>query len=1170
MSSRPLLQKGIAELEKLFDQNRDDPQFLETLIAELSERSVPRAKGLQRRALQAVSVNREPSNVNAERRTSGEARTRTAVFSHASAAVLSEPRAPEPVKEQFVLEPVRASLELPPVTNKATDILGAWTAMEVLSPPSFRKPDDLAGGDRSRVAPLDKGRLPWEGEGERSRPNQKLYYQIVLGSIDMETAVSSLLQVYADSRIEKPSAKGEAVLAAITVDREGRPVENDAVAISSFGWGVPVALAGRLRDLGNWSLTERQLVERLEEKIVVEDKDGKPLPLTAEAIDVAYRWLVETLGLDARFVKKPVFAFRSYQYFKLQDPPESILLNSFFLGDLAKAADLARDGKSTANLNRYLGTTKPNARRNLMRDNQALSEALEPVKFPLGAWPGSGRHPLVMLQQCAINLAMKDLASDGILAVNGPPGTGKTTLLRDIVAAIVTRRAELLCKFNDPEDAFTPSGQKLKRGNAFIHLYKLDEKLRGHEIIVASSNNKAVENVSAELPGISAIAEDATGLRYFKTVSDALLERDSWGVIAAVLGNARNRSDFRQTFWWDDDVGFQRYLQQASGNPQLITEKTEAGTRQRRPVIVERENAPEDHDEAQRRWRKAQQKFAKTLTEAKAALSNLQAIHDLLIANSKTQAGIVRIDTEIATRQPALAQAEQTARDAVSLQQSQEKLVLSLNNNVAGAMQSRPGFWSRLFGTPAFRSWQSEHGALLAKLKEAKTRFASLKADADAKVAVHLSLKAVVDDFQKTRANLTVTLDRNRARYTSLCQQYPGTFVSDEFFEKRHADKQKAAPWLDDKTARLRHDVFEAAMELHRAFIDAAARPVRHNLNALMDGFGVRSLGNAERDALIPHLWSTLFLLVPVVSTTFASVSRMFGRIGPEEFGWLLVDEAGQALPQAAVGALMRTKRAVVVGDPIQIEPVVVLPDQLTEAMCHQFGIDSLVYNPPHASAQTLADSGTEYFGTFETRFGTREVGVPLLVHRRCDEPMFSISNMIAYENLMVQAKTAKASAIRDVLGPSRWIDVEGRGQEKWCQREGEVLLDLLRHLRERQVTPDFYIVTPFVVVQDRMREMLRSSGLLDGWVENPFSWVYERIGTLHTVQGREAEVVFFLLGAPNAEQRGARGWAGGRPNLLNVAVTRAKEAVYVIGNRTLWKGAGVFQSLDNFLQGDQ
>ena len=98
----------------------------------------------------------------------------------------------------------------------------------------------------------------------------------------------------------------------------------------------------------------------------------------------------------------------------------------------------------------------------------------------------------------------------------------------------------------------------------------------------------------------------------------------------------------------------------------------------------------------------------------------------------------------------------------------------------------------------------------------------------------------------------------------------------------------------------------------------------------------------------------------------------MFNRIPPDEFGWLLIDEAGQALPQAAVGALMRCKRAVVVGDPLQIEPVVVLPDQLTEALCKEFKVDESRFNAPKASAQTLADSATSYFSTFETKMGLR------------------------------------------------------------------------------------------------------------------------------------------------------------------------------------------------------
>lgn len=291
----------------------------------------------------------------------------------------------------------------------------------------------------------------------------------------------------------------------------------------------------------------------------------------------------------------------------------------------------------------------------------------------------------------------------------------------------------------------------------------------------------------------------------------------------------------------------------------------------------------------------------------------------------------------------------------------------------------------------------------------------------------------------------------------------------------------------------------------------------------------------------------------------------MLAGLPPQSLGWLLVDEAGQAPPQAAVGALLRTRHALVAGDPLQIEPVVTLPDGLIDVVCRHFGVDANRFAAPSASVQTLADSSTSYCAEFRGNGASRVVGGPLLVHRRCASPMFDVSNAIAYGGQMVNAKKAGASAIRHALGPSAWIDVQGPSQDKWCPQEGDEVLALLRKMAESNAGDNVYIITPFRMVAENLRKLVVDSGVLSQWLPNSDAWerwAAERIGTVHTVQGREAEAVFFVLGASSAESVGARIWAGSRPNLVNVAVTRAKEALYVIGDKGAWRSQGVFQEL--------
>ncbi|MGI4775744.1 MAG: AAA domain-containing protein, partial [Janthinobacterium lividum] len=715
-------------------------------------------------------------------------------------------------------------------------------------------------------------------------------------------------------------------------------------------------------------------------------------------------------------------------------------------------------------------------------------------------WPGAGRHPLVLLQQAAINLSTK-LNNDGILAINGPPGTGKTTLLRDIIANLVAKRAEMLVKFDDPLKAFVDSERRVKLEQGSRTIYNLDKSIKGFEILIVSSNNKAVENISVELPNIKAIACDADDLRYFNTLSDQLIGHETWGLISAVLGNNTNRSNFQKKFWSDNDFGLFTYLKEAAGSPQIFNIKDQDGKiiGSRKPKIIENHNPPLNHIEALKRWQCAREDFLAKLSLSQDKLAKLQEIKEVVQHLSSLKSNFKSHNFE-------------------------ETLVEH--------KKFKPNFISRILKTISACDWQKQFEELL-----------------------HcIDVKNKVDIF-------SADLDSH--------------FIDSNLFLKAHKEIHLVSPWCDAETQRLRDEVFISAIKLHKAFIDAAAKPLLDNIGILMRNLcrqvdflnievSYTNIGSTDILSSLPDLWSSLFLIVPSVSSAFASIESMIGYLPKESLGWLLIDEAGQALPQAAVGAIMRARNIIITGDPLQIAPVVTLPDTLTKSICREFEVDPNLYNAPFASVQTLADSASKYFSEFHTNYGNRTVGFPLLVHRRCAEPMFSISNAIAYENLMVQAKSFVDSPIRNCLGPSNWFNIKGKPIDKWCPEEGEFVLALLRKLRAEEVYPDLYIIAPFKIIVNNLRSMIKRSNIMDSWPGVPTDWTKERIGTTHTVQGREAEAVIFVLGATARDQHGSRTWAGYSPNLVNVAVTRAKEATYIVGNRDLWKEAGVFRELYN------
>ncbi|RWR25674.1 DNA helicase [Sinirhodobacter populi] len=1193
MTKRPYAQKSVFDLETIFEQSLDDANELDRLSNELTFRNTAKARALAGKVEKAVaelahqrvvllaasgpSPHSSPLVPTTSSATTPYDKPAKVVPLHSQPA-FAPPEQQHLRDDHFDLGPLPSFVHSGK-TNDAQAILAAWTAIEALSPQSYKRPEDMASGDRSRVALLERG-IPW-GAHARSKPNHRLYFEVVLGAIALDKATDELVRIFGeDEERSRPDGK-RAAIGSILVDNKGLVLEERGVAVSSFAWALKPALELRLESLGAWPKVEPRIVELLDGMVRRQGENGEPLPIDLDVVHKAHLWLVSQFGVPAHLVEPPTFALKVFHHFKAKTPPEPSLLNSFYLEDLGEAMGLIGSGGGGAGLRRCLGIGRPDEKVDVLSPPSAIEPFVAPSLIPQARWPSQGGHPLVLLQQAAVNAARAELGnSSGIIGVNGPPGTGKTTLLRDIVAGCVLDRATAMVAFDKPQDAFSTTGQKLAFGsNAFLHFYRLDKSLKGHEIVVASSNNKAVENVSKELP-----LKEANGrherMAYFRSISDLIAnprragyfeadEEDAadpvetWGLIAAALGNGRNRGAFQQGFWWNEDGGFLTYLKAARGMNvlrEIKDERTGEIVDRVMPSVVANERPSTNETDAAAAWRKARASFLKLRKAVDAEIAGIEgmrrdirALKDAIIELRKLEELRPRFD-EAVEQARRIGESHRREEEKAKSQLEQDRTLL--DSHIAG----RPGFFARLFGTAAWKTWSASQQTLSATLQQS-ARLAKAAGEAlDLATTALGKAQSQLQQLDREIYDKRQSVSQLDAAAAVARKRLGDRVIDGPFFEQEHEAIHLTAPWLPDDVHRMREDLFAAALAVHKAFIDASAHRLQHNLGLLMSAMVAGAFKSPAHRDLLPDLWSSLFMVVPAVSTTFASVRTMFGDLPPESIGWLLVDEAGQAVPQAAVGAIMRARRSIVVGDPLQIPPVVSLPEKLNAEICKFFDIDETEWSAPAASTQTLADQASRFKSAFATDIGDREVGLPLLVHRRCQNPMFDVSNTIAYAGQMVHAVGPKRPGpIGSALGPSSWIDVNGNAETKWCPDEGEIVVRMLRALATAGVTdPDVFIITPFKIVEQEMRRRLdRETDLLRAFGVRTGEWSRDRVGTIHTFQGREADTVILLLGAPKASQHRARQWAASPPNIINVAVSRAKQNLYVVGSAASWVGAG-------------
>lgn len=789
-------------------------------------------------------------------------------------------------------------------------------------------------------------------------------------------------------------------------------------------------------------------------------------------------------------------------------------LGPFFVEDLERAIKECSSDKLSPPLKRYLLGARSQKLIGSALDSTSTTFPLT-MRIPKGRWPENPVFGLSLLQSIAVNVASKK-EENPVVAVNGPPGTGKTTLLKDVIAERIVERTQKLLE--------------LKQESSWILEDDAIEAVMASSIIVASSNNKAVENISKELPSLSKIDkryQDET--RHFRSVAQS----GDWGLFCAVLGKSSNRKLFKKT------------LKQLEKHLKGVN----------------------DHFQLFHFYNSLKKQTAKTCEEVVIRFVSQWK------ANSQLTAIVDEIEGSRIRKEH-----KDFFVDFCSS--------LHLVNEDKASVDKFAYGWTQLSN----EHWDQALNAIDALRKQWFARKLAEQALEDKFVSAKDAFTAALSEYTQ------IHNDINGGKHSLWGLETAKHLLSENSYQAQNGEEQhqaearlqQSSPLGSEQINHSRSKLFIAALALNEALIERAAKEFNSStfkdLASLVDG-------KLETKELKPHhkkLWAMLFLFFPVVSTSLASVENQFRLMQqPEGFGLAMFDESGQAVNYHVVGLLQRCRQAIFVGDPIQLEPVVTMPKKIDLAIARDFleisdtdgkqewGDNYLI---AESSAQSIADKACNYYA----KIGDRPVGIPLLVHRRCTEPMFSIANNIAYDDKMVLASPPfKWSALQ-----SGWVHVAEKpdntnGKGYFNYTEAKAAIELVRHLCETHpsmVEGGIYIITPFSKMRSAIAKQWNDT-LKDPnnhfWMKKAFGsekrntdlkeFSKENIGTVHTFQGKEASTVLLCTAASSVRKNtGGIQWVNSKPNLINVAVTRAKHHLFVLGNMEDWANGAITGALQH------
>jgi hypothetical protein len=267
----------------------------------------------------------------------------------------------------------------------------------------------------------------------------------------------------------------------------------------------------------------------------------------------------------------------------------------------------------------------------------------------------------------------------------------------------------------------------------------------------------------------------------------------------------------------------------------------------------------------------------------------------------------------------------------------------------------------------------------------------------------------------------------------------------------------------------------------------------------------------------------------------------------------LILDEAGQVAPDIGGATFALAKKALVVGDTHQLEPVWNLTtpidignmqEQHVVTTCNDVDIFfSTGLSASRGSLMKVAQRASRYQQSDER--GRFERGMFLAEHRRCVPEIIQYCNELAYQGRLVPMREQLMGyplphlGYAHIPGQSRHIAGSRDNVEEaqviahWLVEHRDTLITLYPGKNLAQIVA---IITPFKRQAALLKHLLQEYGITE-----PIE-----VGTVHVLQGGERPVVLF---SPVYSFNDHPPFFFDRGNMLNVAVSRAQDSFLVFGN---------------------